>query len=138
MIKEVVKNKGSLFSINVINRQLRNSLSSFTILIENGDEFVFLYKFQDKKVILQIQVHFNKLKAFIKPVSSKLLKILSFLYAVAGLFYQQQQWLITAKESCFCGIIYMSPFGAWFMVTEQLHYITNREEIFDFSQKHIM
>lgn len=54
MIKEVVKNKGSFFSINVINRQLRNSLSSFTILIENEDEFVFLYKFQDKKVILQI------------------------------------------------------------------------------------
>jgi len=31
----------------------------------------------------------------------------------------------------------MSPFGAWFMVSEQLHYITNREEIFDFSNKKI-
>jgi len=29
----------------------------------------------------------------------------------------------------------MSPFGAWFMVFEQLHYITNREEIFDFNNK---
>lgn len=29
----------------------------------------------------------------------------------------------------------MSPFGAWFMVSEQLHYITNREETFDFSNK---
>lgn len=29
----------------------------------------------------------------------------------------------------------MSPFGAWLMVSEQLHYITSREEIFDFSNK---
>jgi len=29
----------------------------------------------------------------------------------------------------------MSPFGAWFMVYEQFHYITNHEEIFDFSNK---
>lgn len=29
----------------------------------------------------------------------------------------------------------MSPFGAWLLVAEQLHYITNREEIFDFSNK---
>jgi hypothetical protein len=29
----------------------------------------------------------------------------------------------------------MSPFGAWFMVSEQLHDITNREETFDFSNK---
>jgi hypothetical protein len=29
----------------------------------------------------------------------------------------------------------MSPFGAWFMVSVQLHYITNREEIFDFINK---
>ena len=29
----------------------------------------------------------------------------------------------------------MSPFGAWFMGSEQFHYITNREEIFDFSDK---
>lgn len=42
---------------------------------------------------------------------------------------------ISAKVSCFCGIIYMSPFGAWFMVSHQLHYITNREEIFDFINK---
>ena len=42
---------------------------------------------------------------------------------------------ISAKESCFCGIIDMSPFGTWFMVSEHLHYITNREEIFDFSNK---
>ena len=29
----------------------------------------------------------------------------------------------------------MSPFGAWFMVSEQFHYITNHEETFDFSNK---
>ena len=29
----------------------------------------------------------------------------------------------------------MSPFGAWLLVSEQLHYITNREEIFYFVEK---
>ena len=43
--------------------------------------------------------------------------------------------MISAKVSCFCGIIDMSPFGAWFMVSEQLHYITSREDIFYFNNK---
>lgn len=29
----------------------------------------------------------------------------------------------------------MSPFGAWLLVSEQLHYITNREEIVYFAEK---
>ena len=31
----------------------------------------------------------------------------------------------------------MSPFGAWLLVSEQLHYITNREEIFYFVEKNM-
>ena len=42
---------------------------------------------------------------------------------------------ISAKVSWFCVIIIVSPFGMWFMVSSQLHYITNREEIFIFSNK---
>ena len=48
------------------------------------------------------------------------------------IFYNLQN---ICQRELFCGIIDISPFGAWFMVSEQPIISTNREGDFDFSNK---
>ena len=77
-------------------------------------------------IVVMIKINRNNfIKVNVIFEQSKELRFVRF-----KIFLQSSK--ISAKESCVCGIIDMSPFGAWFMVSEQLHYITNREEILDF------